>query len=355
MRQPVLPHPVLPTLDDLPEGLIEQRQCLDEAMYACCMSIRGLLIVGAETFTLRGALPDSPDRVVLSGLMVRCYKLYDSLVFLALDGRHETALILLRALVDTVVNLTYISRASDSAAAAEAFIRSARARDIEGRKEHRGPASFVAPGEDRVVGSTLRHLASSGLAAGPISASDKWWSGPGGSKERAKSAGLLGMYHHSFAAGSRAVHGDWGDLVAFHLVETEDGTFIPHLDYRGMQLALLEVASSLAIAGLREEALSRAPESRRQAFADLLEWLDEWLQQFDTKVVPASLPNLDLREHQKQRVQVEVARLTGHAVVSEEPDGASASEEAVKRKAATDASITEWSGALCSSLFAAEK
>lgn len=184
-----------------------------------------------------------------------------------------------------------------------------------------------------------------------MSASDKQWSGPGGAKKRAESAGLLGMYFHSFTAGSHAVHGDWSDLYAFHLLEIADGAFLPRLDYRGIQLALLEVASSLAITGLREEALPRAPEDRQPALADLLDWLDEWLKEFDAKVVPSPLPSFDPREHQRATARSYVARLTGDRSASEAADGASHSEDAAKRKAAADSAITLWFETLWSALF----
>jgi Family of unknown function (DUF5677) len=346
MREPDLPRPPLPSVDALSEDLDEQRQYLDEAMYACCMSIRGLLIMGSETLPLRLGPLDTPLDAVLVGLLVRCYKLYDSLLMLVLDGRHEIALILLRALVDSVVNITYMSRATDPEATTEAFVRSARAYDEEGRKDRGGPSTFVAPGEDRVVGSVLRHLACTELAPGSVSASDKRWSGDAGAKARAESVGLLGMYRHSFAAGSHAVHGDWNDLYAFHLAEIKNATFIPHLDYRGTQLAILEVASSLAVAGLREVALPRAPESTQVGFADLLAWLDAWLRQFDAAVVPTPRSSFDPVEHQRSTALAYLGRLFGSHGVAEDEESAAHRQAGLARKAVTESAIEEWFKAL---------
>jgi Family of unknown function (DUF5677) len=343
-----LPRPPLPALDDVPEDQVAQFRYLDDAMYRCCMSIRGLLIVGAEALSLRAAPLETPPDVVLCGLMVRCYKLYDSLLALALHGRYETALILLRALVDTVVNIAYLSRAQDPPAAAEAFIKSARAYDQENHAEHQGPSSFVAPGEDRVVGSTLRHLASWGLAPGPVSSADKYWSGRGGAKKRAESVGLLGTYFHSFAAGSHAVHGDWSDLVAFHLLEVTDGAYLPRLDYRGIHLALLEAASSLAVTGLRAEALPLVSEEMQPAFADLLDSFDAWLKEFDAAVVPSPLPPFDPNEHHRATVEAYFARLVG-----DRPDAmndATQRADGAKHKAAAEAAITRWFESLWSAL-----
>ena len=107
------------------------------------------------------------------------------------------------------------------------------------------------PIEDRMLSSISAAATKSGFAVVDLSPSEpKSW-GKKNLRQRAQAVGLEIMYLAAFGGGSQNIHGNWMDLLEYHLDEEGDG-FAPSLEWHRPRPQV-----GLAIAQMTADVVSR--------------------------------------------------------------------------------------------------
>jgi hypothetical protein len=86
------------------------------------------------------------------------------------------------------------------------------------------------PIEDRILSSISAAVTKSGFSIAELSPDEPRSWGEGNLYGRAKAVGFDSIYLAAFGGGSQNVHGNWMDLLEYHLEEDSDG-FVPSLDW----------------------------------------------------------------------------------------------------------------------------
>jgi hypothetical protein len=175
----------------------------------------------------------SRNQAIHGGHLVRLFKLISALLDQICQNRRETTFILSRLAFETIVNLTYFIEYG-SPELFEQYIRYSLRQ--EKRLHNRIVANIEARGgirlpiEDRMLSSISAAATKSGFSVGDLSPDEpKNW-GEGSLYQRAKAVGFEVMYLAAFGGGSQNVHGNWMDLLEYHLDENGDG-FVPSLEW----------------------------------------------------------------------------------------------------------------------------
>lgn len=183
------------------------------------------------------------DQAVLGGHLVRLYKLIDVLLDQTCKHRRETSFMLGRLAFECIVNLRYLI-----AHASEELFHSYRSYSLrhEQRLLKRIRENIEArdgqelPIERRMIKSIERSFRSSGvnLDESNVSRERNW----GGLNifERAKAVGLEGAYLSAFGGGSHTVHGNWQDLVEYHLEDIDEASFRADFEWHMPRPQLLD-------------------------------------------------------------------------------------------------------------------
>lgn len=197
----------------------------------------------------------SRNQAVYGGHLVRLFKLISALLDQICQKRRETTFILARLAFETIVNLAYFVEYG-SPELFEQYIRYSLRH--EKRLHNRLTAKVAARGgirlpiEDRMLSSIEAAAAKSNLSIADLSPDEpKSW-GEGNLFQRAKAVGLDVIYLAASGGSSQNVHGNWMDLLEYHL-EADDGEgFLPSLEWHrpGPQVGL-------AIAQMAAEVVAR--------------------------------------------------------------------------------------------------
>jgi hypothetical protein len=176
----------------------------------------------------------SRDQAIYGGHLVRLFKLISALLDQICQNRRETTFIFSRLAFETIVNLAYFID-NGSSELSEQYIRYSLRQ--EKRLHNRIMANIEARGgirlpiEDRMLSSISAAAIKSGLSIADLSPDEpKSW-GERSLYQRAKAVGFEGMYLAAFGGGSQNVHGNWMDMLEYHLDEDGDG-FVPSLEWR---------------------------------------------------------------------------------------------------------------------------
>ena len=174
------------------------------------------------------------DEAVIGGHLVRLYKLINALLEQTCQRRREISFIYVRLAFECIINLRYlIAHASDE------LFRSYRAyslkhehkllKQIEKNIEARGGEEL--PIERRMINSIHRSFEVSGITADTFKIGGlKNWGGKN-IFEKAQAVGLETAYLAAIGGGSHSVHGNWQDLLEYHVEKTDDGSFKPDFEW----------------------------------------------------------------------------------------------------------------------------
>lgn len=188
------------------------------------------------------------DEAVLGGHLVRLYKLVDALLDQTCKHRREVSIVLSRLIFECIVNLRYMI----ANASAELF-RSYRIyslqhelRLIERIEENAaGREGLVLPIEDRMIRSINASFAASNLTREEVAnGRERNWNGLN-LFERAKTIGLDQAYLAAFGGGSHSIHGNWQDLLEYHLEKVDDDTYKANFDWHMPRPQILEALVTL--------------------------------------------------------------------------------------------------------------
>ena len=174
----------------------------------------------------------SRNEAITGGLMIRITKLQSSFLDQICQNRLETAMILLRCLGESFINIHYIL-SKDSDELFNKFIEYSlreEKRLLNKINENISKRGSELPIEKRMKESIMRAFQTSNFKVEDINEEkrDPWEETI---YRRAKSIGMEDIYFSIFSLPSHFVHGNWQDLMSNHL-EFENGEFSPNPDWK---------------------------------------------------------------------------------------------------------------------------
>jgi len=183
---------------------------------------------------------------ILTGHMVRIYKLYDTFVFLLSQNRMEVAIIFIRLIVDTIFNFFYLIKKKNDKLF-EKFVKSSLAYDKKlydeiNKKKHQP----LLPIEERMLKSIENTINQNGYNIADINfEKDKNWHGYN-IFALATKLNLLPLYEYVFRTTSGSIHGNWYEMETYHLEETEK-VYQPILEYHTPKPQIITCISILVL------------------------------------------------------------------------------------------------------------
>lgn len=186
------------------------------------------------------------NEAILGGLMVRICKLQSGILDQTCQKRREIMFILLRCLAESLVNLNYLLKNGNDDLFDE-YVASSLTEEknlldkIQKNIENRG---YELPIETRMKNSIELAFKKSSFSYTQINGKrGKNWGK--NLYERTKSIEMKSSYFSLFGLPSHAVHGNWQDLITYHL-NYENGVFSPNLNWGYPRPQLLFIASLLS-------------------------------------------------------------------------------------------------------------
>ena len=171
------------------------------------------------------------NEAILGGLMVRINKLQISIFDQICQNHMEIAVILFRCLAESLINLEYLLKRDSEELFDEYIEYSLREekRLLNKIDENIAKRGFEVPIENRMRHSIDRAFKTSSFS--PAQVHETKWK-PWGEKiyERAKTLGMEREYFGLFSLPSHAVHGNWQDLITYHL-NYQNGDFSPRTEW----------------------------------------------------------------------------------------------------------------------------
>ena len=167
------------------------------------------------------------NEAILGGLMIRINKLQSGLLDQICQKRLEISIILFRCLAESIINLKYLLKKNSEEIFDEYIEYSLRE---EKRLLNKITQNINRRGHELPIESRMKrsiNLAFQTSSFSPTQVDETKWK-PWGEKiyKRAKSIDMEEAYFALFSLPSHAVHGNWQDLITYHL-EYENGEFSP--------------------------------------------------------------------------------------------------------------------------------
>lgn len=188
------------------------------------------------------------DQAIVGGNIVRLYKLISALLDQTCQKRRETSFILGRLAFETIVNLAFLIK-NASPELFDSYVRYSLQHEkkllnqVNQNTSDRG--GEVLEIERRMLNSIQRTFEKSGISANEATTNGIRNWGNKNIYDRAKDVGLDQAYLAAFGGGSHSVHGNWMDLLEYHLEDDEEG-FSPQLKWRYPRPQLLSVIAIFA-------------------------------------------------------------------------------------------------------------
>jgi hypothetical protein len=211
------------------------------------------------------------NEAILSGLLIRLMKLQIGILDNVCQRRSEIVAILYRCLSETVVNIIYLIKSNSNSLYDEYVDYSLREEKkllklIDNNIKSRGYELHI---ERRMRNSILGAFKKSDLDVEKI---DEKNSKPWGKSiyNRAETIGMAEAYRGLFGGPSHAIHGNWQDLLRFHLIK-EGSDFLPSADWTMPRPQTVFSVAMLSSEACRVYSDSFLPECRdKQRIVDLI-------------------------------------------------------------------------------------
>lgn len=213
----------------------------------------GQLIGAAASIVPSTGIWDRNAAIVL-GHFVRLFKLISAQIDQTCKGRQEIGWIFSRPIFETIVNVKYLLQNQDAfdkyviySLQNEKELKNAIDQNISDRNGE------ALPIETRMLRSIENCLKKSGIdwEAIPDQRFHSW--GEKNIYERTKAVGLERMYTAFIGGSSQGIHGNWLDLLMYHLI-SEDGGFKPNMSWSSPSPILL-LSTSILSSQLIDDAL----------------------------------------------------------------------------------------------------
>lgn len=241
------------------------------------LSVELLIEVGSYVCIAGNIVPPSGKawnrhEAVLVGHLVRLYKLISALLDQTCQHRRETSFIFARLAFECIVNTMFLIK-NDRPDVVNSYIEYSLRHEKRLREKIRmniaARGGDVWPVEKRMLTSIERSAKESGVDLDEINP-PKNWAGKN-LFEKAQDVGLDEAYLGAFAGPSHSVHGNWQDLLEYHL-EGESGGFVPDFDWHLPRPQLLTTVAHLTLITLSKffsEIIGSAGDAVTERFPDL--------------------------------------------------------------------------------------
>lgn len=211
-----------------------------------------LVLIAANTYTSESDRPVLPrNQAVCCGLLIRIAKFMTAIIQMsATADRREVVMALNRCILESIINLKYVTLNNDDATIRE-FVSASLGTErelydvIQRNIKERG--GEVLPIEKRMLASVERVFRLSGLEVDVMDPRPREWGG--GLKNRLRKLGEEDRYVFFQRIPSHAIHGTWVDLVLHHLDEA-DGGFAPVPEPHSADARLLLPMARVILEGL---------------------------------------------------------------------------------------------------------
>tara|TARA_R110001592_G_scaffold363321_1_gene683755 strand:+ start:25601 stop:26476 length:876 start_codon:yes stop_codon:yes gene_type:complete len=186
------------------------------------------------------------DQAVIGGNFVRLYKLISALLDQTCQRRREISFMLARMAFECIVNLRYIIKnlSPELLFSYKAYSLKHEKKLLEKIRENiQRRNGDELPIEKRMIESIFRSFRESDISPEEIKPKELRNWGDKNIYERADDVGLSEAYLAAFGGPSHGIHGNWQDLLEYHLISEGDGLFSPNLDWRRPRPQYLNVVS----------------------------------------------------------------------------------------------------------------
>lgn len=207
-------------------------------------------------------VPFTHEEAALIGNLVRYCKLCNAFLEQFTKKRLETSLIFFRSLSETYINLKYFLKFKDEHTLRHYIKNSLRQEKelLDIIKRNVADKNEVENIEQRMMDSVNKVFRTSDFKEDEINNSSKW---DAKVKARVKEIIHPDFYVLIYGNASHAVHGNWQDLINFHLEKEGDG-FLPDTDWTYPTLQIIHAATVLSCDLLHNYAEEVLPESENK-------------------------------------------------------------------------------------------
>lgn len=244
-----------------------------------------LVEAGSHVCVAASILPPPPHRwnrheAVLVGHLARLYKLISAMLDQTCQHRRETTFIFARIAFECIVNIRYLLK-NDRPEVTASYIeysmrheKRLRDRILTNIASRDGQALHI---ETRMLRSIDASARRSGVDLDSIDPPKNW----GGKNlfEKASEVGLQDAYLGAFAGPSHSVHGNWQDLLEYHL-DSDDTGYMVDLQWHQPRPQLLSTLAHLAVGTLAEfysQAIGPAGDLMAQQLPDLRQRIETFV------------------------------------------------------------------------------
>lgn len=241
------------------------------------LAVELLIEVGSYVCIAASILPPPPHRwnrheAVVVGHLARLYKLISAMLDQTCQHRRETTFIFARLSFECIVNIMFLLK-NDRPEVVTSYIEYSMRHEKRLRDRIRN--NIAARGgeplhiEQRMLRSIEASAKKSGVDLDSINPPKNW----GGKNlfEKAKEVGLEDAYLGAFAGPSHAVHGNWQDLLEYHL-DADDEGYRADLEWHRPRPQLLTTLAHLTMKTLMtffSHAVGEAGDEISNKFPDL--------------------------------------------------------------------------------------
>lgn len=204
-------------------------------------------------------IPFNHEEAALIGNLIRYCKLCNAFLEQFVKQRLETSLIFFRSLSETYINLKYFLKFKDEHTLRHYIKNSLRQEKelLEIIKRNIADKSEIENIEHRIMESVNKAFRTSDFEEDEINNSSKW---DNKVKSRIKEIIHPDFYVLIYGNASHAVHGNWQDLINFHLEKEGEG-FLPDTEWTYPTLQIIHAATVLSCDLLHNYAKEVLPES----------------------------------------------------------------------------------------------
>jgi hypothetical protein len=204
-------------------------------------------------------VPFKHEEAALIGNLVRYCKLCSAFLEQITKKRIETSLIFFRCLSETYINLKFFLKFKDENTLRQYIQNSLRVEKelldiIKRNVSEKEEAEHI---EERMMASINRAFRTSDFEEEDINNSSKW---DAKVKSRIKEIIHPDFYVLIYGLASHAVHGNWQDLINYHLEKEGDG-FLPDTDWTMPTLQIIHATTVLSCDLLHNYATEVLPDS----------------------------------------------------------------------------------------------
>lgn len=206
-------------------------------------------------------IPYNREEAALFGNLVRYCKISSAYLEQYTKKRSEICMILLRSLMETYVNLKYFLKYKDSYTLSHYIKHSLRQEKLilEYIKQNGSKDAAFEHIEQRMTDSINRSISDSGFTEDEISNSSKWEEKIKKRFSEIMAPSLYILYGNS----SHSVHGNWQDLLFFHLSKSGDG-FVQKPDWTIPNIQLIAPVTLMSCNLLRNFSEEILPNSENK-------------------------------------------------------------------------------------------